>query len=249
MARITTKAGLRNYILQELGSPVITVELAPVQLDQIIDHSIDRFQKYNTGEGNYLDYIALTVTPNVSAYSTSGLSKEIAGVVDNSMLNTSDGLNVLFSETHNILWKDWVVFGNYPGGPGSGGGMTLAGYTVMTDYLEDVRDFFQSLFFAQYNDARQEILISPSPDVAGVALLTVYTKTSVERLYNNDLVRDLCVGRAKELWGHILGKYTMTLPSGGTINGTEIKTDGKTLIDETMEKIIGESEPPGFFID
>jgi hypothetical protein len=70
MARITTLAAMRTYIKTMLGDPVITVELANSQLDQIIEDTVQIFQDYHTGEGNYMDYIGFTISDGVSAYST-----------------------------------------------------------------------------------------------------------------------------------------------------------------------------------
>jgi hypothetical protein len=161
-------------------------------------------------------------------------------------------LNVLFSSEHNILYEDWVVNGNYPGGSGGGGGsegMVLAGYNIATNYLEDIRDTFSTIYLAQYSDARQEFTLIPTPTTSGTGLITVYRKETAANLYNNILVKELAVAKAKYLWGFQLGKFTMTLPSGGTINGNEIKQDGKEEMEKIMERIRTESEPPLFYID
>jgi hypothetical protein len=249
MARITTLAAMRNYIKTMLGSPVITVELADAQLNQIIEDVVQVMNDYHTGEGNYHDYIGFSVSAGTSAYNVSAYN--IASTVDFDLFNTNDGLNVLFSETHNILWRDFVLHGNYPGGPGdaNGEGMVLAGYNVMTNYLEDVKDTFSLMYHAQYSDARQEFLLTPTPKENGTGLLTVYRKETAENLYNNHIVKNLCIAESKILWGHILGKYSMTLPSGGTINGQDIKSDGKEEKEKIMEQIRMESEPPMFFIE
>lgn len=249
MARITTKTGFKSYILSVLGSPVISVEVADSQLDRVIDDVIQVYQKYHTGEGNYRDFLGLNLEVGTSAYSTEGMN--IASVVDLNLTFSKNGINELFSATHELLWEDWVIHGNYPGGPSStqNSGMVLAGYEVATQYLEDIKDTFGIIYKAQYSDARQEILVYPTPQVSGTALMEVFRKETAENLYNDDLVKQLAVAEAKIQWGTNTDKYQMNLPSGGTINSNRILEEGRQDKKDVMEMIIGESEPPFFIID
>ena len=172
MARITTLAAMKTYVKKMLGQGVITIEVSDQQIEQIIEDTIQIFQEYYSGEGNYQNYIPFTVSAGVSTYNVSAYN--LAATVAFDLTNTNDGINVLFSDTHNILWKDWVIYGNYPGGPGggdSGGGTVLTNYEISTQYLEDVRDRFEILYNAQYSDARQEILLTPTPTENGIGLL------------------------------------------------------------------------------
>lgn len=251
MARITTLAGMKGYIKSVLGEPVIQVEIADAQLNRIIDDTIQIYQKYGTGEGNYQDFLAFPVTVGTSAYSTEGW--DLASVIDFDLSYSNDGINVLFSPQHQLLYQDWVIHGNYPGGPGGyasqSSGMVLAGYEVAMEYLNDISDMFDLKIHAQYTDARQEILLYPTPSTSGTALLTVYRKTSAQELYNDDLVKRLAVAEAKIQWGNNLNKYNMTLPHGGTINGSDILTQGKEEKEKVMDDIVMESEAPNFFIE
>jgi hypothetical protein len=54
----------------------------------------------------------------------------------------------------------------------------------------------------------------------------VYKKQPIQNLYNNPLVKKLCVARVKKLWGLILGKYKIQIPGGGTSNGDSIHQEG-----------------------
>lgn len=252
MTRVTTLAGMKSYIQTELGSPVIQVEIADVQYNQLIDKSIRIFQKYHTGEGNYFDCIAFPIVKGVSAYSTSGMN--LASVIDFDLSVDNTGINSVFSSEHQLLYNDWVVFGGYPGGPGGGSGgrfsgMVLAGYEIAMQYLNDIRDTFSTIYRTQYSDAREEFLIFPTPQTDGTGLLKVFRKETAEKLYNDDLVQRLCVAHAMIQWGHNLNKYNMTLPSGGTINGREILDEGKELLEKVMEDIREESEPLPFYIE
>lgn len=250
MAKITNLAGMKTYVLQELGSPVITVEIADVQLEQIIEDSVQLYQKYHTGEGNFQAVLAIYLSAGTSAYNVSG--QNIMGVSESMPYNTQNGINTMFTSTHSILWQDWVLYGNYPGGNSNisqGQGMALAGYEVAMQYLEDVNEMFGDLFWAEYNVARETIQFFPTPNTNGWCLLTVHLKNDPEKLYNDDIVKRLCVAKAMILWGRQLRKYTMTLPSGATINGAEILQDGKEELEKLMEQMVAESEWPQIYIE
>ena len=127
--------------------------------------------------------------------------------------------------------------------------MVLAGYEIAMQYLNDIRDTFSILYRTQYSDARQQILIYPTPQTAGTGLLQVFRKETAENLYNDDLVKRLAVAEAKIQWGSNLDKYQMTLPSGGSINGANILARGIEEKDKVMEDIVAESEPLPFYIE
>lgn len=247
MARIKTLASMRSYIKMQLGAPVIKVEMADTQIDQIIEDCIQTFQDYHTGEGNYLDYLPFTVSAGVPTYNVS--ASNIASTIDFELSNSPDGINVLFSPTHNLLYQDWVIHGNYPGGSGAGQGNVLTNFEIQTQYIEDIRDSFGAYYYAQYSDSRQEVTLTPTPELDGTGLMVIYRKESAENLYNNHLVKRLCVAKSKMLWGEMLSKYSSTIPGGATINGESIFSRGQAEYDRVLDDMIKESEPPYPFVE
>ena len=245
MATITTLTGMKNYIKRKLGNPVVTVEIDDSQYDDIVDDTVQIFQDLHTGDGNYMDFLGFTISAGVSAYSTSGMN--LAATLDLNLTVGTDGINTLFSPSHQLLYRDWVVHGGYPGNNGGASsrfsGMVLSSYEVAMQYLNDINDTFSIMYHTQYSDARQEILLYPTPATGGTGLLQVYKKETAANLYNNRLVKRLAVAEAKIQWGTNLSKYQMNLPHGGTINGAEILAQGKEEKEKVMEDIVGESEP------
>jgi len=252
MSRITSLGQMEQYCLRKLGNPVIQVEVSTDQLQQCIEDAVQVFQDLSTGEGNYQDVLAFPVISGTSAYDVSNL--DLAGVLDMDLsFSDPNGINVLFSPTHMLLYEDWVIRGGYPGGPGGSynenSGMVLAGYEVAVQYLNDIKDTFGLKYHAQFSDARQEILIWPTPKTTGVGLMLCYKKNKATDLYNHRMVKRLAVAEAKIQWGTNLDKYTMTLPSGATMNGARILQDGQAEKEKVMDDIIAESEGPIYFIE
>ena len=262
MALITSVVEFRNYIRRQLGHPVIQIEVDDTQLNDIIDDTIQTFQRYNYGEGNYMDYLVFTTSANVGNYSMDGLN--INDVYDLDLSSGNDGINTLFSPTHTMLYNDWVVQGNYPGN-NSGGyvgnqrfllpfgsrpsvGMELSDYTIQMQQLKENINTFGIMYNVDWLPGRQELRVTPTPDVDGVGLLTVYLKETAANLYNNLLVKNLAVAKSKKQWFLHLSKYGFALPGGGTINGPQLMADANEEEKQALLDIRDESLPNDFFM-
>lgn len=252
MSTLYTKTDMLNYIKAELGSPVINVEVADSQINIVIDDAIQDFQRYNCGEGTYLDYMVFTCSANTSSYILSGY--DISNVSEIYFPNGAYGINQVFSPEHILLQERG-------GGPGSGPlsnqqgynvgsvGLEIADYDNAMMYLEEVRRHFEKQYIPRWRDGKQELTINPTPTVSMTGLLTVYKRENWEYLINNPLIKKLCVARTKIRWGNHIRKYNLQMPGGGTVNGDAILQEGKEEEDKTMELIRAEGTPIDFFID
>lgn len=245
--KITSLVEMRDYIKRTLGVPVICVEVTDDQYDDIIYDSVQDLYRYLYDETTDRTYMAFPVTSATSAYT---LDDDILDVVDFNMMNWFDDINVLHSPTHMLLYNDWVTNGNYPGGPG-GGGASLVSYDLAMTYFKEVQNQFSPSYQINYNNLTNQMSIIPTPKQNGVGLLQVFKKVDAVKIYNHPIMKRLCEARARFRWGSNIGKYSVTMPGGGTMNGSEIKSDGKTQIDETMALIKGpdsEGSFPQFFV-
>lgn len=253
---ITTLASFRAYIRRMLGGgnpadltndrPTINVELSVAQLDQCIEDTIDLANRYLYGEGEYEDYVALTLQPGVSAYSLSGTN--IEDVVDFSVgYGASNGINTLFTPANMVLGSNFqYIF--------DGNGLALTGYSVALNYLESIEDMFSVKFRVDYRERQSILIVTPQPQQTLVGLLKVYKREAAENLYNHVLVKKIAIAKAKQVWGIALSKLgDMTLPGGGSYKSfaDRIWSEGREE-EETYTKRLqpfdGESEPVGFMI-
>lgn len=244
MVNITTSADMALYVKRALGYPVINVELSNSQLRDIMDDSADIMTRYLYGEANYADYLTFSVTSGTDEYSLSGNS--VLDVFDFQFSTGTNGINSLFSPIHVLLYDDWVVKGNYPGNGSSN--LAMTSYQIDMDYLDNVKRAFGKEYLCDYWPQQQILKITPTPTEDLEGIIFVYRKENTATLYNHIFMKMLCVAKAKILWGSILGKFSMTLPGGGEINGTEIKSDGKEELEDVLKRIESEGEPIGFFI-
>jgi len=238
MAQITTSTEFKQWILTELGSPVITIELADAHLQQAIDEAVYDFTRYNYGEGSYRDFLQMELSAGVSEYSLSG--QDVNSVVDMILsVGGSGNINMLFTPVNMILSPmDFVRLGNFQ----------ILDYHVAMMKLAEIQEYFTVQFVGKYNAGSQTLNVVPTPTESSSVMLEIYKKTSAINLYNNQLVKQLALARAMMIWGRILRKYTITLPGGGTLSGPEILADAKELMETVMGNLKGEGEPPGFFM-
>lgn len=244
MTNITTSADMCLYIKRQLGFPVINVEIATSQLKDIIDDSADIMTRYLYGEASYRTYLTFSVTSGIDEYSLSG--NNVLDVFDFEFNSGTNGINSLFTPIHTLLYSDWVVHGRYPGRGSSN--LALTEYQISMDYLDQVKRAFGEEYLCDYWPQQQVLKITPTPSQSLNGIIFVYKKEETVKLYSHILMRQLCVAKSKILWGSLLEKFSMPLPGGGEINGTEVKSDGKEELEDVMKRIESEGEPIGFLV-
>ena len=73
---ITTRQGLIDYCLMQLGAPVINIEIAPEQSAMIVDEAIQYFNEYHY-DGTVRDYLKRKITASViTVASLAGFQKD-----------------------------------------------------------------------------------------------------------------------------------------------------------------------------
>lgn len=257
MAKINNLTEMKNYILTQLGYPVINIELSDTQIEQAIYDTVQDFCRYNYDEGTYRDYFILQCVPGQTDYPisstrdflTSATLDNVEFLWDFSVSFGFDGINTLFSPAHVLLYDQYVNQGAYPGGPGTGGGgLLLANYYTAMQYLDVINEMFGKMYNADYLPGREVIRITPTPDTAVIGVLTVWRREQSNYLYNNPLVKKLVVARAGIRWCRNLLKYGGTLPDGLTINVEGYLSDYKEQEEMWLERMWSESEPPDFLV-
>lgn len=256
MAKITNLNQMKDYVITQLGHPVINIEISNTQLEQAIEDTCQDFNRYNYDEGSYRDYFILQTSAGqqdyaVSAvrdYATSATLDNVEFIWDFSLSFGLDGINTLFSPAHILLYNQYVEQGSYPGGPayGAPGGLVLANYQTAMIYLDMINEMFGKMYSVDYIPGREIIRITPTPTTALIGVLILWRREYAYNLYNNPLVKKLAVARAGIRWGRNLNKYGGQLPDGLTINAGEIISEYREMEEKWLDRIFDESHPPDF---
>lgn len=246
---ITSLLSFRNYIKLMLGNPVVNVEVDDTQIDQIIEDSIQIFQRYSYGDGTYRDVLTISLSANVSAYS---LDPSIDSILDITTPNFNS-ISDLFTPQHNLLYNSWIN-GSYPGGGGTGqtqgmgGAFNVSNYNIGMIYLKEIEDMFVRKFRCEYSPNSNVLRVWPTPLHDDIAMLTVWKKETAIPLYNHPLVKKLALGKSRILWGLQLGKYAINLPGGSNINYQIYLDRGEKESTEAEEAMKMETYPPVFMV-
>jgi hypothetical protein len=118
----------------------------------------------------------------------------------------------------------------------------------MGEYMQQMKQMFGKMHIVKYNSTAQKLIVTPTPQECCIATLKVYRKSDTEKLYNNPLLKKIAVARAKVQWGLQIGKYTMTMPDGSSMNGFDIMNKGYEDEEKWFDEMRLESEPCDFFV-
>lgn len=257
---IVTNEEMRDYIKVMCGAPAINIELPDDTIDQCIIDCCQTFSRYAYEDGTYNEYIIFTTSAGQTDYPLSAMKDSdgntlsgVEAIYDFSVAVGLDGINTLFTPTHMLLHDSWVVQGNYPGGNvgamGVNDGLTLTNYTIAQQYIKNINEIFGKQFTARYIPGKEIIKVTPTPDQQYTGVLVTYRRLDDMYLYNHPIVKKMCTGKVKIIWGRfILGKYGGSLPDGLTINADAIYENGKEEYEAALEECKTESSPPDFMI-
>lgn len=226
-----------SYCRKMLGEPIINIEVHDWHIEQCVVDAVQLFQRHMHGEGAYTDTVVFTFKAGQRTYPMPD------NVIEAVKFEGSYGgdINRLFTADHQILMESGVLPSITRGAGSTSGGMDLSGYDIATKYLELYRDFFTKEFVVQYNFLRREMVIEPTPTCDVVGVLHLWKAERIENCVNHHMVKDLMVAKVKQVWGGILGKYTIQLPGGGSVDGNTLKQEGR----DDQQRIVEQMEDEG----
>jgi len=119
--------------------------------------------------------------------------------------------------------------------------------TAYESYWDLTKAFFLENIAFDYNHNSKEFTVlgrDPKFDV----FIQGYVAIADEKLFDDWTFQRYCSAQAKISLGRILTMFDFNLPGGITINGDDIKSEGKDELDEILEKIDDENAPDWMFI-
>lgn len=244
MATVTTRAQLKDYILRKLGSPVITINVADVQIEDRIDDALDFFidYGYNYQETKYLP-IKIHQVDIDNGYIT--VPQELLAVTRILPLRNQSisSTNFLFDIQYHLTANDLL---------NTVGTGDVSSYYITKQHLATITDLFNARSqheFRRYTDklyfkfnAQQRI---DPEDFIVLECTTPIDKNS--RIWGDRLLRNYATALVKKQWGMNLSKFEeIKLPGGFVLNGSKIVADAQAEIDliET-DSVYKYSEPVG----
>ena len=274
MAKPTTKQELIDYCLRQLGAPVLEINVADEQLDDLFDDTIQYFNErhFDGVEKMYLKYeLTADDISRGQAKGTDGV-----GIVTTTGTANVSGFGTTtfnFYETSNYIQVPESVIGidrifKYDTSSISGGmfsikyqlflndlyyfnSVELLQYSMVKTYLEDI-DFLLTTDKQVRFNKRQDRLyldIDWGQETAGTYLILecyrALDPASFTQAYNDSFVKKYLTALIKKQWGQNMIKFAgVKLPGGIELNGRQMYDDALRDLEDIKQRMSSEYELP-----
>jgi len=267
MAKPTTRQGLKDYALRQLGAPVLEINIADEQVDDALDDALQLFYErhFDGVERVFLKYKltqddidrgrarggnkTLGITTSTTS---SGNFEENTNylVVPDAVLGiekvmTFDNSNVssgMFSIKYQLFLNDLAFDLGYQG---------LLNYAMTKSYLEDIDFLLTTTKQIRYNKRNNRLYLDIDWSSAAVdtyVIIECYRimdPTNYSGVYNDSFLKKYFTSLVKKQWGQNLIKFQgVKLPGGIELNGRQIYEDAVMELQRIEDKMLSTYEIP-----
>jgi hypothetical protein len=228
---IKTNDDLTDYIMRQLGSPIVEVELTPDQIQDCIDYSIKEFSSF-AWDGELQESVILTVDGRGSYPLPDFITNIIA-------LKSIQGFQNYGKNYIPDRWSEEFFRAFESNSTGIDAIVSISNtFTMYEKYMQVELNYF----FNPYKN-RIEILQEFSGNVL-IQYTYEYTPDKVDKIFNHQWVKDMSVAKARFLQSTVTGKYAQTLIGGATINYDDMRSKAETAIDDLKEQLFSKYGGP-----
>ena len=275
MAKPSTRQGLIDYCLRQLGAPVLEINVDDDQIDDLVDDAIQYFNErhYDGVEKMYLKYkITQDDVDRGKAQGTTG-----TGIVNTTATDTSNR-TYNFYETSNYIQVPDSVIGiekifKFDTSSISGGmfsikyqlflndlyyfnSVELLQYAMTKSYLEDIDFLLTTDKQIRFNKRQDRLYLDidwgsqPKDEFIIIECYRALDPASFTQIYNDSWMKQYLTALIKRQWGRNLSKFRgVKLPGGIELNGGEILQQAESEIADIKGRMMSEYElPPLDFI-
>ncbi len=274
MAQPASRNELKEYCLRQLGAPVLEINIADEQCQDLIDDAIQYFQErhFDGVLNTYLKYKITqddidrgTAKPDVgpgitttSATSTiDGSSIEFDWKENSNYLQVPPsviGVNKIFhfdgsnTLTNNMFSVKYQLFLNdvyY------WGAVELLSYAMTKTYLEDINFLLTTEKQIRFNQRMDRLYLDidwESMTVGDYVIMDCWTTldpSDYNRVWNDSFLKRYLTATMKRQWGQNLIKFQgVKLPGGIELNGRQIYDDAEKDLEIIREQMSNMYEMP-----
>lgn len=250
MAIPTTREELKEYCLEKCGHPVITINIAPKQLDNCIDDALQYWREYAI-DGQERTFWIHEITQTDLDNKFFVMPENVISVLNIYGAKPGTATGTLFNIEYHVTAD--AILGMTNAGSGHGG---ISDYFVTKQYLADVNWLLNPDPPFRYRVHNHRLYLDTNWDakfvVGNTVMVECYAYIDPQvyaSVWGNWQLRELAAAMVKRQWGDNLRKFTsVALPGGVTLNGEGIyqsAVEEIAMIKETYIENFG--EPLGFF--
>jgi len=274
MAQPSTRQELIDYCKRKLGAPVLEINVADEQIEDLIDDAIQFFQERHF-DGVSQTYLKYQITQDdIDRGRATGITG--VGIASTSATTDIGGSSTTFNyyETSNYLQVPNHIIGvnkiyQFEGSNSLSSGMfsikyqlflndiyywgstELLTYSMVKTYLEDINFLLTTQKQIRFNKRSDRLYLDidwSSVKVGEYLIIDCYRAldpTSYGQVWNDSFLKLYLTSLIKRQWGQNLIKFQgVKLPGGIEFNGRQIYEDGQKEIDNLMEKMSNTYELP-----
>jgi hypothetical protein len=271
MSQPSSRTELIDYAKRQLGYPVLEVNVADEQLDDLLDDAIQYFQErhFDGVELMYLKHqltvediargrgtgsagiTTTTATSTIVGTATTFSFQEnsnyieippsVIGINKIFKVDTSTVSDGLFNIRYQLFLNDLYYFSS----------VDLLHYTMVKTYLSDIEFLLTPEKQVRFNKRQDRLYIDTdwqrlsAGDYLVIECYRVLDPNDFRRVYNDSFIKKYFTALVKRQWGQNLIKFNnVALPGGITLNGRQIYEDGQRELDVIVEKMSSTYELP-----
>jgi len=276
VSKPSSRQGLIDYCLRRLGAPVLEINLADDQIDDLVDDALQYFQErhFDGVERMYLKYQLTqadidrgsSVTGGVGIVTTTGTSTNVSG------LGT---ITSNFYETSNFIQVPDSVIGiekvfKFDTSSISGGmfsikyqlflndlyyfnSVDLLQYSMVKSYLEDIDFLLTTDKQIRFNKRQNRMYLDidwRAQQVGNFLVIDCYRildPNTFTNVYNDSFLKKYLTATMKKQWGQNLIKFRgVKLPGGIELNGRELYEDAERELADIKQRMSLDYELPPY---
>ena len=266
MAKPNSRATLQDYCLRQLGAPILEINVADEQVDDLMDDSLQFFyERHFDGVEKVLLKYQLTEEDKrrgrarggdnnlgiTSTTTTSGVFEENSNyiTVPDSILGIervmpfdSSGLsNGMFNLKYQLFLNDIYYWGS----------TELLSYAMVKTYLEDINFLLTTEKQIRFNKRQDRLYLDIDwgmvtvGDFLIIDCFRLMNPSEYPRVYNDSFLKPYATALIKRQWGQNLLKFQgVKLPGGVELNGREIYEDAEKDLEKIRENMSNTYELP-----
>ncbi len=274
MAQPASRTDLVNYCKRQLGAPVLEINVADEQVDDLVDDALQYFHERHF-DGVVQTYLKYKITQDDIDRGRGKGSSDPKGVVTTTASTDIDGASVTFSyeENSNYIQVPPSIIGinkvfRFDNSTISGGmfslkyqlflndlyffnSMEMLSYAMTKTYLSDIDFLLNTEKQIRFNQRQDRLYLDvdwqnvEKDEYIVLDCWRLLDPNDFTRVYNDSFLKRYLTALIKRQWGQNLIKFQgVKLPGGIELNGRQIYDDAERELDKIKEVMSNTYELP-----
>jgi hypothetical protein len=276
MSKPSSRQELIDYCLRKLGAPVLEINLADEQIDDLVDDALQYFQerhfdgvermylKYkiteedlNRGRANPTNGVGIVTTTGTSTIS--GVGTATFNFYENSnFIQVPDsviGIEKIFKfDTSSISAGMWSIkYQLFLNDLYYFNSVELLQYAMVKTYLEDIDFLLSTDKQIRFNKRQNRLYLDIDWEAKAkdtfiiIDCYRILDPNDFTKVYNDSFIKKYLTALMKRQWGQNLIKFRgVKLPGGIELNGREIYEDAERELESIRQRMSMDYELPPY---